>query len=90
LQGLDLSALLIRGDEEANPAGSQRLICASQLLESGYARRQVARGQQRAEVIRRDRLGDVGDRVSRDADQEQLADPLGFGHTRQDLSRAGG
>lgn len=94
LQGLDLSALLVRGDEEAGPAGSprgsQRLICASQLVELGYARREVARGQQRAEVVRRDRLGDVRDRVSRDADQEQLADPLGFGHAGENLSRAGG
>jgi hypothetical protein len=41
-------------------------------------------------VVRRDRLGDVRDRVSRDADQEQLADPLGFGEAGENLSRAGG
>ena len=59
------------------------------LPDLGQAGRNRSAEHQRAEVIGRDRAGDLGAGGVGDTDQEQLARPLGHGHPGEDPGRAG-
>jgi hypothetical protein len=93
-QPLDLTALLVGGDEEPDPRcgrrGGQRLIGGGYLPDVGLAGGARGSEQQGAEVIGRDRAGDLVAGGVGDADQKQLAHPLGHGHPGEDPCRAGG
>ena len=92
-QPLDLTAFLVGGDEEPDPRGGrrggQRLVGRGYLPDFGQAGRCRGAEHQGAEVIGRDRAGDLGAGAVGDTDHEQLARPLGHGHPGEDPGRAG-
>ena len=90
---MDDAALLIRRDEEAHARrrvrGGEALHRVGDRAYRGHARRALLDEPDGAEVIAADRIHFGGaELIVREPKQEELPDPLLFGHPREDASRA--